>query len=156
MGLLKEFREFAVKGNMIDLAVGVVIGGAFGKIVNSLVENVIMPPLNLLTRKYGVEFKQLALKSSFELPVKNADGSTQLDAESNPVMRIQEVAVLNYGAFVQTVVDFLIIAIAIFAVVKLINSTKKRFEREAEEAAPALPSEEVLLLREIRDELRGR
>ncbi len=132
MGMIKEFKEFAVKGNMIDLAVGVVIGGAFGKIVTSLVGDIIMPPLNLLTRA-------VKLDNLKEASMKVIDPSTS-----------KETVFLNYGAFLYSVVDFIIIAFAIFLAVKLINSMKKKAEASA---APVTPSEEVLLLREIRDSL---
>lgn len=133
MSVVKEFREFAFKGNMVDLAVGVVIGGAFGKIVNSLVENIITPPLGVLTKTFGVNFKDWSLKDS--------EGKIEY---------------LKQGAFIQSIVDFLIIAVAIFVVVKLMNTAKKRFETEKAAAPPAAPSEDILLLREIRDELRNR
>jgi large conductance mechanosensitive channel len=128
MGILQEFKAFAMRGNVVDLAVGVVIGGAFGKIVTSLVNDLIMPPLNLLTAASGVNFKELAVNTT------NGDGKV--------------VPVLNYGAFLQNIVDFVIVAFAIFMVVRLLNSMKKK-----EEAAPAPPAEDIVLLREIRDAL---
>ena len=133
MGMLKEFKEFAMRGNVIDLAVGVVIGGAFGKIVTSLVNDVIMPPIGLLTG--GVDF---------------ADKKWVLKAADNtdPAHKVAEVAV-NYGMFINTLIQFLIVAFAIFLLVKAIN----RMHKPAE-AAPAAPPEEVLLLREIRDALK--
>lgn len=132
MSLLKEFKEFAVKGNVIDLAVGVVIGAAFGKIVSSLVADVIMPAMGLLMG--GVDLTGL----SVSLP---------------SVMEGQKPAVLKYGAFVQTIIDFTIIAFAIFMLVKGIN----RFKRKQEEApaAPPEPSAEEKLLTEIRDLLKA-
>ena len=132
MSMMKEFKEFAMKGNMIDLAVGVVIGGAFGKIVTSLVNDMIMPPLNLLTKAAGLDDLK---KASLKL----------IDPDTKA-----ETLFLNYGAFLYSVVDFLIIAFAIFMMVKLINSMKKKAEATA--PAPA-PAEDVLLLREIRDSL---
>ncbi|GAB4179087.1 MAG: large-conductance mechanosensitive channel protein MscL [Wenzhouxiangellaceae bacterium] len=131
MSLLKEFREFAVKGNMIDMAVGIVIGAAFGKIVSSLVNDVIMPPLGLLIG--GVDFSDLAIV------LKEATGETAA-------------VTIRYGAFIQTVVDFLIIAAAIFVAIKVVNSMKRKEEQKP--SAPPKPSEEVLLLREIRDALK--
>jgi large conductance mechanosensitive channel len=125
MGLVKEFREFAMRGNVIDLAVGVVIGGAFGKIVSSLVENIFMTPLNLLTTKSGVSFNTLSLK-------------------------YQGADVLKYGAFLQTVFEFLIIAFALFLVVKAMNTIKRKAETPA---APPPTPEDIVLLREIRDSL---
>ena len=133
MGLIKEFKEFSVKGNAIDLAVGVIIGAAFGKIVSSIVNDIIMPPIGLLLG--GVDFK--ALKIIMKNPVVDSTGKV-----------ISEAVSLNYGNFVQTTLDFLIIAFCIFMLVKAINSFKKK-----EEEKPAAPKEEVLLLTEIRDAL---
>ena len=124
MGMLKEFKEFAMKGNVVDLAVGVVIGGAFGKIVSSLVDNVIMPLVGILLQGHNVA------AASFK--VGNAE--------------------LKYGAFCQTVIDFIIIAFVLFIVIKAINSMKKK-EEEAP-AAPAEPSAQEKLLTEIRDLLK--
>lgn len=154
MGWIKEFREFAMKGNMIDLAVGVVIGGAFGKIVTSLVSNIIMPPLNLLTAKYGVNFSDLALEVNTLSPKLKPDGSVIME-NGAPVMVEQPYPILNYGPFLQSMVDFLLIAMAIFIVVKMINNAKRRFETE-KVAAPATPAEDIVLLREIRDALKAR
>jgi large conductance mechanosensitive channel len=152
MGLLKEFREFAMKGNVIDLAVGVVIGAAFGKIIGSLVSNIIMPPLNLLTSKYGVNFSDLAYRIRTEAPKLNADGTPLLEG-GKPVMVFQDYPILNYGPFIQSVVDFLLVAAALFIVIKLINTAKAKFEEKKAEA-PVAPPEDVLLLREIRDALK--
>jgi len=151
MGLLKEFREFAMRGNVIDLAVGVVIGSAFGKIISSLVANIIMPPLNLLTSKFGVNFTDLAYKIKTEAPKLNADG-TMLMEDGKPVMVFQNYPILNYGPFIQSVVDFLLVAAAIFLVVKAINTAKEKFDL-AKAETPAAPPEDVALLREIRDAL---
>jgi large conductance mechanosensitive channel len=130
MALLDEFKKFAMRGNVVDLAVGVVIGAAFGKIVTSFVNDVLMPPLGLVIG--GVDFSGLAVT------LKAAEGDVP--------------AVLwRYGAFIQTIVDFAIIAFAIFLVVKAMNSMQKK-----QEAAPAAPPPEVTLLTEIRDELRRR
>jgi large conductance mechanosensitive channel len=133
MGLIKEFKEFSVKGNAIDLAVGVIIGAAFGKIVSSVVNDIIMPPIGLLLG--GVDFK--ALKVIMKSPVVDPTGKV-----------ISEAVTLNYGNFIQTTFDFLIIAVCIFLLVKAINSFKKK-----EEEKPAEPKEEVVLLKEIRDAL---
>ena len=121
---LKEFKEFISKGNVFDMAIGVIIGGAFGKIVTSLVDNIIMPIVGLLIG--GLDISKLSVK------VKDAE--------------------IGYGLFIQNVVDFLIVALCIFFVVKLVAKLKKKQEEEPE--APAEPSEEVLLLREIRDSLK--
>lgn len=131
MNMLQEFKEFAIKGNMVDMAVGIIVGAAFGKIVSSLVADVIMPPIGLLLG--GVDFSNLAIT------IKQAQG--------------EAVAVtLNYGAFIQTVVDFLIIAFAIFMVIKWMNSLKRQ-EEEAP-AAPLEPPAQEKLLTEIRDLLK--
>ena len=130
MGMVKEFKEFALKGNVVDMAVGVVIGAAFGKIVSSFVSNIIMPPLNLLTAKSGVNFSELAYKIKTEAPNLLKDGTIEKDPDGNPVMKVQEYAILNYGPFIQTVVDFLIVAIAIFLAVKVMNTVRRQFEEE--------------------------
>ena len=124
MSTMKEFKEFAMKGNVVDLAVGVIIGGAFGKIVSSLVEDVVMPLVGTLLG--GLNFSGLAVK-------------------------VGE-ASIKYGKFLQTTLDFLIIAWAIFIVVKLINRMKK--EEAAAPAAPAAPPRQEVLLEEIRDLLK--
>lgn len=131
MSMMKEFKEFAVKGNVVDMAVGIIIGAAFGKIVSSFVGDVIMPPIGALLG--GVDFTGLVFT------VKEAVG----DAPA---------VVISYGKFVQTVIDFTIIAFAIFIAVKAIN-TMKRKEEEAPKAPPA-PSAEEVLLAEIRDLLK--
>lgn len=131
MSLISEFKAFAVRGNVVDMAVGIIIGAAFGKIVSSFVDGVVMPPLGLLIG--GVDFSDLAIV------LKEAAG------DAPPVL-------LRYGAFIQTVVDFLIIAFAIFMAIKAINHLKRK-EAEAPSAPPA-PSKEELLLSEIRDLLK--
>jgi large conductance mechanosensitive channel len=133
MGLLKEFKEFAMRGNVIDMAVGVIIGGAFGKIISSLVADVIMPPIGVLVG--GVNFTDLSIKLKDAVMV---DG-----VETAPAV------VLSYGNFLQTTFDFLIVAFCIFMFIKVLNSFKKK-----EEAAPAAPSNEEVLLSEIRDILK--
>ena len=136
MGMVTEFKEFAMRGNVVDLAVGVVIGAAFGKIVASLVNDIIMPMVGFAVG--GVNFNQLA----FELKPATVDAA---GAEVAAVL-------VKYGAFIQTIVDFLIIAMAIFVAVKVINRLKRK--EEAAPAAPPEPSEEVKLLTEIRDALK--
>jgi large conductance mechanosensitive channel len=131
MGMIKEFKEFAVKGNMVDMAVGIVIGGAFGKIVTSLVGDLIMPPLGLLIG--GVDFSDIALT------LKQAVGE-------------EPAVTLNIGTFIQTSLDFLIVALAIFLVIKAMNSLKKKEEEKP--AEPPAPSNEEVLLGEIRDLLK--
>ncbi|AFL85842.1 large conductance mechanosensitive channel protein [Belliella baltica DSM 15883] len=135
MGMLKEFKEFAVKGNVVDLAVAVIIGGAFGKIVTSFVNDIIMPPLGVLLG--GVDFKDLALT------LKEAYTEEGVDFPA---------VVLSYGNFIQNVVDFVIIAFVIFLAIKAINSRKKKVE--AAPAPPAAPPKSELLLEEIRDLLK--
>jgi large conductance mechanosensitive channel len=154
MGLFKEFRDFAMKGNVIDLAVGVVIGAAFGKIIGSLVSNIIMPPLNLLTSRYGVNFSDLAYRIRTNAPKLNADGTKVLE-DGKEVLVFQDYPILNYGPFIQSVVDFLLVAAALFLVIKLMNTAKAKFEEKKAEEAPPMP-EDVLLLREIRDSLSKR
>lgn len=155
MSLIKEFKEFALKGSVVDLAVGVVIGGAFGGIVKSLVANLIMPPINLLTAKFGINFKEAALKIQTESPKLNDDGTMALLENGDPDMIMQPYPVLNYGPFAQTVFEFLLIAAALFFAIKVINLAKAKMEGEAEEEEKAAePSEDVVLLREIRDALQ--
>jgi large conductance mechanosensitive channel len=125
---LSEFREFALKGNVVDLAVGVIIGAAFGKIVSALVENILMPPIGFLLK--GVDFRDLAINI----------GTAQA-----PVL-------IKYGVFLQTVIDFLIIAAVLFLVIKAILSLKRRFETEIV-ATPSAPTPSEIYLKEIRDAL---
>lgn len=137
MGLMQEFKEFAVKGNAIDLAVGIIIGGAFGKIVSSLVSDIILPPSGLLIG--GVNFKD------FKWLLKSAI------VDTNGVLKAPEVT-LNIGNFIQAVFDFLIIAFVIFMMIKAINKLKK--EEEIAPTVPIEPSNEEKLLVEIRDLLK--
>ena len=142
MGFLKEFKEFAVKGNVMDMAVGVIIGGAFGKIVTSVVNDIIMPPVGLLIG--GVDFSDMKL--TMKEAVLNAAGEVVTPAVT-----------WNYGAFIQQVVDFAILAFCVFILVKAINSLNKKKEAPAPAPAPAPePSKEELLLTEIRDLLKER
>ena len=133
MNILKEFKDFAVKGNVIDMAVGIIIGAAFGKIVSSFVADVVMPPLGFLIG--GIDFKALAIT------LKAAEG----DAPA---------ILLKYGLFLQTVIDFTIIAFAIFIAIKGINSLKRK--EATTPKAPQAPSKEELLLAEIRDILKDK
>ena len=151
MGFLKEFKAFALKGNVMDMAVGVIIGGAFGKIVTSLVNDILMPPIGMLIG--NVDFKDL----KFDLAtLKDAAASvvTEVAEKSEPIW-------WNYGAFIQQVVDFTILAFCVFLLVKLMNKLsnlrKKEEEKAAPEPAPAPepePTKEELLLTEIRDLLK--
>ena len=139
--MLKEFKEFAMKGNVLDMAIGVIMGGAFGKIVSSLVSDVLMPPIGLLLG--GVDFTGLFI---------NLSGTAQ---PSLVAAKAAGVPTLNYGVFLQTILDFIIIAFVIFMFVKQMN----RFKREAPAAAPPPPpgpTNEEKLLMEIRDALKGR
>lgn len=138
---VKEFKEFAVKGNAIDMAIGVIIGGAFGKIVSSIVNDIIMPPIGWLIG--GVNFSDL----KWELPTEEIGGLTLGS----------EIATINYGAFIQTLIDFIIIAFCVFLLVKLIMKLTKKKEEEPVAEAPAAepePSKEEVLLAEIRDLLK--
>ncbi|MGL4716552.1 MAG: large-conductance mechanosensitive channel protein MscL [Aeromonas sp.] len=132
MSLIQEFKAFAAKGNVIDMAVGIIIGAAFGKIVSSFVGDVIMPPIGLILG--GVDFSDLAIT------LQAAQGETPA-------------VVIAYGKFIQTVIDFLIIAFAIFMGLKAINTLKKQQEEAA--AAPAAPTKDQELLTEIRDLLKS-
>nr|WP_311450753.1 large-conductance mechanosensitive channel protein MscL [uncultured Porphyromonas sp.] len=136
---IQEFKEFALKGNVMDMAVGIIIGGAFGKIVSSLVNDIIMPPIGLITG------------SSFE-DAKVVLREAQTDAASGEVLK--EAITLNWGSFVQATVDFFIIAFCIFLLIKLMNSLRKKQAEQPE--APAPTPEDIELLREIRDELKRR
>lgn len=132
MKIIKEFKKFAVKGNVIDLAIGVIIGGAFGKIVSSLVSDILMPPISLLTG--GVNF------SNLKIVLKKA-------SESN------EIITFNYGLFLENIFNFLIIAFSVFMFVKVINKMKRKEEEEVKKVEEKKSSEEAMLLREIRDSL---
>ncbi|MBQ7699771.1 MAG: large-conductance mechanosensitive channel protein MscL [Clostridia bacterium] len=151
-GFFKEFKEFISKGNIVDMAVGVIIGGAFGKIVTSLVNDIVMPPIGLAIG--GVNFSEL----------KAVIKAAELDAAGEVV---KEAVTINYGNFIQLILEFLIIALCVFLVLKAIMKAKslaeKMKKKEEEEPAPEPepepepePSEEVLLLREIRDALKDK
>ena len=132
--IIDEFKEFAIKGNAIDLAVGVVIGAAFGTVVKSLVDDIINPVIGILTG--GVDFsdKVIVLKEATETATMVA---------------------INYGTFINAIINFLIVAWAIFMVVKAMNNLKKKSEEEPKEKSAPKPSEEILLLREIRDNIKN-
>lgn len=131
MGMMQEFREFALKGNVVDLAVGVIVGAAFGKIVDALVKNILMPPIGWAIG--GVNFNELAIK----LPTPTAGKTVDI----------------GYGAFIQTIIDFAIIAFVLFMVIKAMNMAKKRFSKEEAATAPAAPPASEIYLKEIRDAL---
>lgn len=136
--MLKEFKEFAMKGNVVDMAVGIIIGGAFGKIVKSFVNDILMPPLGKLLG--GVDFTNLFMA---------LDGKSY---ESLAAAQKASAPILAYGSFIQTVVDFVIVAFSIFMVIKAMNRLKRKEEEKP--AEPAKPSAEVQLLTEIRDSLK--
>ncbi|HHG8775016.1 large conductance mechanosensitive channel [Raoultella sp. BIGb0138] len=131
MSILKEFRDFAMRGNVVDLAVGVIIGAAFGKIVSSLVADIIMPPLGLLIG--GIDFK------SFAFTLRDAQGDVPA-------------VVMHYGVFIQNVFDFVIVAFAIFMAIKLMNNLNRK--KQEAPAEPPAPTKEEVLLSEIRDLLK--
>ena len=139
MGWGKDFKQFAVKGNVVDLAVGIVIGAAFGKIVSSFVNHVVMPPIGLLLG--GMDFGYLGVTLKGE----------SVDAAGNMVPAVR----MAYGAFINTLIDFVIIAFAIFLLVKAINQMKRREEVKAAAAPAPAPSREEQVLVEIRDILRA-
>ena len=136
---LTDFKEFAMKGNIVDMAVGVIIGGAFGKIVSSLVNDVIMPVVGLATG--GVNFSTLSAELN----------AAEVDPATGEI--VKEAVALNYGMFIQNIVDFLIIALSIFVALRVIMKFKKKEEKAEEAPAPAGPSQEELLS-EIRDLLK--
>lgn len=133
MGLIKEFKEFAVKGNVVDMAVGIIIGAAFGKIISSLVGDVIMPPIGVLLG--GVDFSNLSV-------------IVQEAIDKKPAV------VISYGKFLQTIIDFIIIAFAMFMAIKAMNSLKK--QEAAAPAEPVAPTNQEVLLAEIRDLLKDK
>lgn len=138
MGMVSEFKEFAMRGNVIDLAVGVVIGGAFGKIVSALVDKIIMPPLGLLIG--GVDFSRWAIVLK----------AASMDAAGKEVPAVA----IGIGDFLNALVQFVIVAFAIFLMIKALNAAQRK--QEAAPAPPPEPSEEVKLLTEIRDALKAR
>lgn len=135
MGFVKEFRDFAVRGNVVDMAVGIIIGAAFGTIVSTLVDKVFMPPIGLVLGK--VDFSELKIVLQ----------------RANEAEGLAEVAIV-YGEFINAMIKFLIVVFCLFLVIKTMNTAKARFEKEQEVAPPPAPSEDVLLLREIRDSLK--
>jgi len=136
--MLQEFKKFAMRGNVVDMAVGIIIGAAFGKIVSSFVSDIIMPPIGMIMG--NVDFSQLFINIS------GGEYATLAAAKEAGA------ATINYGAFINTVLDFVIVAFAIFMVIRGMNNLKQKEEEKP--AEPAKPSEEVLLLQEIRDALK--
>lgn len=137
MGMIKEFRDFAMRGNVIDMAVGIIIGAAFGTIVKTMVDKVIMPPIGMVLG--GVDFADLKLVLQ----------QASVDAEG---VEVAEVAIL-YGELINAIISFVIVAFCLFMVIKAMNTAKAKFEKEEEAAPPPAPGEDILLLREIRDSL---
>jgi large conductance mechanosensitive channel len=140
MSMLSEFKKFALRGSVMDMAVGIIIGAAFGTVVKSLVDDIIMPPIGVVTS--GVDFKSL----SYQLKPAQKDPAT---GKEKPAQ------VINYGAFINNVISFLIVAFAVFMLVKAMNAAESKLSLGLQPDAPP-PPEEVLLLREIRDELKKR
>lgn len=138
MSMLKEFKEFAMRGNVMDMAIGIILGGAFGKIVSSLVSDVIMPPVGVLLG--GADF------SSLKVTISEAAAAT----ETSPAV---EAVTLNYGMFINTVIDFVVIAASIFVAVKVMNRAMRK--RAEAPPAPPVPPADVVLLTEIRDLLKA-
>lgn len=143
MGMLKEFKEFAMRGSLVDIAVAFVMGGAFGKVVTSFTEQLIAPIVGLLIGGIDLNDKKYVIKEAVK-EVKDASGTVTTSASP-------EVA-LSWGAFLTSVIDFIIVAFVMFLVIKAINSLKKK--EEAAPAAPPAPAEDIVLLREIRDSLK--
>ena len=144
MSMLKEFREFAVKGNVMDLAVGVIIGAAFGKIVDSLVKDLIMPPIGLVLGRVDFANMFMVLKP----------GTVPGPYPTVEVAQKAGAVTLNYGVFINNILSFVIVAFAVFLLVRAINRLRRKQEEQAKEAPK--PPEDVQLLREIRDALTGR
>jgi large conductance mechanosensitive channel len=142
MSIVKEFKEFAMRGNIVDMAVGIIIGSAFGKIISSVVSDILMPPIGMAIGRVDVkDFKLVLLKAA---PAVTEGGQIVKQA-------VTEVAI-KYGMFIQTIIDFLIVAFCIFLVIKVMNRLKKKEEEKP--APPAAPTKEEILLTEIRDLLK--
>lgn len=149
MGFVKEFREFAMKGNMVDMAVGIIIGGAFGVIIKSLIADVIMPIVSI---PGNVDFSNLYIPLDDTVKAANEGLSTPL-----PLEEARDLGpVLAYGNFITVFINFVILAFAVFMVIKMMNNAKKRFEKEQEAAPPPAPPAEVQLLTEIRDAIKSK
>jgi large conductance mechanosensitive channel len=142
MSVIKEFRDFAMRGNIVDMAVGIIIGTAFAKIVSSIVNDVLMPPLGMILGR--IDFKDFKIILQNAVPAVTVNGQVIKEA-------LAEVSI-KYGMFIQTIIDFTIVAICIFMVIKLMNRLKKK--EAAAPVAPAAPTKEEVLLTEIRDLLK--
>ena len=147
MGIIKEFKDFAMRGNVMDMAVGIIIGAAFGKIVSSLVNDIIMPPIGMLMG--GVDFAEMKLTIQ--------EGTAETVNEAGEAVAAVEPVTINYGVFINVLLDFLIVAFAIFMVIKMMNKATEAMKKKEEEkpAEPPKPSNEEVLLTEIRDALRA-
>lgn len=155
MGLVKEFKEFALKGNVLDMAIGIIIGAAFGTVVSSLVNDVVTPPLGKLIG--GVNFSELRIslgETTAMVEEKGPDGKPVLAEDGKPKLVAQtKEAYISYGRFLQALFNFVIVALAVFAMVKVINNAKSRMESPGEDETTPAPPEDIQLLREIRDAL---
>lgn len=158
MGLFKDFREFALKGNMVDMAVGIIIGGAFGGIVQSMIKDVIMPVVGLAGDvDFTNRYIPLSMKAAEAIEAQETATGLPVSLEAARTLG----PVMAYGSFLTVFINFLILAFVIFMMIKVMNNARKKFEKEkaAEAAAPAAPPptpEDVILLREIRDALKAR
>lgn len=150
MGIISEFRAFILKGNMIDMAVGIIIGAAFGTVVKSLVDDVIMPPVGQLVG--GVDFSDIVIPLSDPGP-KPGDGAAP--EEIAAWEKASKSATIKIGNFINNLISLLIVGAAVFMLVKVVNKAQTMFDEQEEEAKPAEPSEDILLLREIRDSLKN-
>ncbi len=155
MGIVKEFREFALKGNVLDLAVGVIIGGAFGKIINSMIADVIMPIVSIPGR---ADFSNLYLPLNAK--AKSGIEAAQAALPSGQVLALADARthgpVFAYGSFITETINFVILAFCVFIMIKIFNTARKRFEAEKPAPVPAGPTKEETLLTEIRDILAKR
>jgi large conductance mechanosensitive channel len=152
MGFIKEFREFALKGNVIDLAVGVIIGGAFGRIINSLIADVIMPVVSIPGK---ADFSNLYVGLNESARAGIAAYSAANNGNIPPIAEARGMgAIFAYGSFITEVINFVILAFCIFLVIKAINTARRKFEKQAEAAPPPPPAADIVLLTEIRDLLR--
>jgi len=142
MSIVKEFKEFAMRGNIVDMAVGIIIGASFGKIITSLVNDVLMPPIGLAIGR--VDFSQLHIVLQKAQPA-------VMEGEKIIKPALAQVS-MNYGPFIQTIIDFIIVAFCVFLLIKAMNRLMAK--KEAAPAAPPAPSEEVTILKEIRDALK--
>lgn len=146
MGFVKEFKEFAMKGNLIDMAVGVVIGAAFGKVVSAFIDGIVMPPIGKLMGNVDFNNLYMSLSDKVDAAIAANGGNLSIDKakELGPVMA--------YGSFITMVIDFLIVAFVVFSIIKMMNRMKKKAEEAP--AAPPAPTKEEVLLTEIRDLLK--